>query len=179
VHRSPKTWSSPAAFDFPCACATARRAARAVTQLYDHHLRDSEIEGPQFALLSALSSVGPCSQAAIGRRFALDKTTLSRNLKLLKKKGWIETTPAEDGRQRCYVLSAAGEKRLAAARPAWRRAQEHLRASMTVKEWNAMWKVFRVLTGAAHAARQRATSGRITRRRALQICEDARNRSTF
>ena len=145
--------------DLPCACATVRRAARAVTQLYDGHLRATEIEGTQFALLSVLSSLGPCNQAAIGERFALDKTTLSRNLKLLKNKGWIEAAETADGRERRYVLTAAGGKRLAAATPAWRRAQEHLRASMSEKEWDAMWKVFRTLTTAAHTARRGMPAG--------------------
>ena len=58
----------------------------------DGHLRSSEIEGTQFALLSVLGSEGPCNQAAIGARFALDKTTLSRNVKLLKERGWIAST---------------------------------------------------------------------------------------
>ena len=145
--------------EFPCACATARRAARAVTQLYDSHLRASEIEAPQFALLSALNALAPCSQAAIGRRFALDKTTLSRNLKLLKQRGWIETAGAEDGRERRYVLSALGRRRLSAARPAWRRAQDQLRTSMTGKEWDVMWRTFRVITDAAHAAHSARNGG--------------------
>ncbi|MEO7135642.1 MAG: MarR family winged helix-turn-helix transcriptional regulator, partial [Vicinamibacterales bacterium] len=155
--RSSSTTPSPAAFDFPCACATARRAARAVTQLYDQHLRASELEGTQFALLSVLNAIGPCSQASIGHGFSFDKTTLSRNLTLLKKKGWIETAPSEDGRERRYVLSAAGKKQLTAAQPAWQRAQDQLRASMTAKEWNAMWKVFRRLTEAARVARHHLT----------------------
>jgi DNA-binding MarR family transcriptional regulator len=148
-----------ALIDLPCACATVRRAARAVTQLYDGHFRDADIEGTQFALLSVLSSRGPCSQAAIGHRFALDKTTLSRNLKLLKSHGWIETTAAEDGRERRYVLTAAGEKRLAAAKPAWQRAQEHLRSSMTAKEWNALWKLLHTMTAAAQTARRSLGEG--------------------
>ena len=136
----------------PCACATARRAARAVTQLYDSHLRANNIEGTQFALLSVLGSQGPCSQATIGHLFALDKTTLSRNLKLLKNKGWVEAAAADDGRERRFILSAAGKKRLAEAKPAWRRAQEQLRSSMTAKEWDAMWKAFRIVTKAARVA---------------------------
>lgn len=158
----PRSTSPPARealVEFPCACATVRRAARAVTQLYDGHLRDAGIEGTQFALLSALSSHGPCSQAAIGHRFALDKTTLSRNLKLLKLKGWIEAADAEDSRERRYVLTAAGEKRLAAARPAWRRAQEHLRSSLTAKEWDALWKLLHAMTAAAKAARRGLVEG--------------------
>ena len=159
MRRSTNLPARDALFDLPCACATVRRAARAVTQLYDGHLRASDIEGTQFALLSVLNSQGPCSQAAISERFALDKTTLSRNLKLLKNKGWIEAAETADGRERRYVLTAAGERRLAAARPAWRRAQEHLRSSMTEKEWDAMWKAFRTLTTAAHTARRGMPAG--------------------
>ena len=154
MRRSTNLPAPDALVDLRCACATVRRAARAVTQLYDGHLRASDIEGAQFALLSVLKSQGPCSQAAISERFALDKTTLSRNLTLLKNKGWIESAEADDGRERRYVLSAAGERRLAAAGPAWRRAQEHLRSSMTEKEWDAMWKAFRTLTTAAHTAQR-------------------------
>lgn len=141
--------AAPAGADLPCACATIRRAARAVTQLYASYLRASRIEGTQYSLLSMLGSFGPCSQTAIGRRFALDKTTLSRNLQLLRRKGWIETAASTDGRERRYTLSAAGRKRLETARPAWRQAQNRLRASMTAKEWNTMWKAFRIVTDAA------------------------------
>ena len=78
MRRSTNLPTPDALVDLPCACATVRRAARAVTQLYDGHLRASDIEGTQFALLSVLKSQAPCSQAAISERFALDKTTLSR-----------------------------------------------------------------------------------------------------
>jgi hypothetical protein len=131
--------------DLPCACATVRRAARAVTQLYVNDLRTTEIEGTQFTLLSVLSSLGPCNQAAICERFALDKTTLSRNLKLLKNKGWIEAAEPADGRERRYVLTAAGGKRSLWPPGGVRR---RISASMSEKE-DAMWKVFRTLTTAS------------------------------
>jgi DNA-binding MarR family transcriptional regulator len=158
VRRSTNLAAPDALVDLPCACATVRRAARAVTQLYDGHLRASDIEGTQFALLSVLKS-RVCSQAAISERLALDKTTLSRNLTVLKNKGWIESAEAEDGRERRYVLTATGERRLATARPAWRRAQKHLRSSMTMNEWDAMWRAFRTLTTAARTARRGMPAG--------------------
>src|SRR5437764_14499680 len=97
--------------DFPCVCATARRAARALTQMYDAHLQPAGIEGTQFALLSVIASIGPCSQAAIGHRFALDKTTLSRNLKLLRKKGWIADVESVVARERRNTRCAEVRKR--------------------------------------------------------------------
>ena len=80
---------SDALTDLPCACATARQVARVITQFYDSRLRETGMEAPQFALLMTLHKQGPGSQAGLGRRYALDKTTVSRNLKWLEKQGWI------------------------------------------------------------------------------------------
>jgi len=137
-----------------CACAGVRRASRAVTQLYDSWLRRYGIEGPQFSLLAMLDRVGETNQTAIGRRFDLDKTTLSRNLRLLVKKGWIAVGPGPDARERRVTLTPGGRRRLAEARPAWRQAQEQLKSSMTADEWNAMLKVFTAVTRAARSARR-------------------------
>lgn len=138
--------------------ASANGPARSVTQLYDHHLRAGGVESTQFALLSIVEGLGPSSQATIGRALGLEKTTLSRNLKWLKTRGWIETTAADDARERRYVLSKAGAKRLDLAKPAWRRAQSHLRSSMSVKDWEAMWKAFRIVTEAAQTAHRTVRS---------------------
>jgi DNA-binding MarR family transcriptional regulator len=147
---------APAATGIACACAAARQVARVLTQLYDSRLRGAGIEAPQFALMMALDRQGPCSQAAIGRRHAIDKTTISRNLKLLARNGWIESPVARGTRERRFTLTAAGRRRLAAARPEWRKAQQQLRAGMTAEQWDAMWRVFGAVTGAAQMAQRRA-----------------------
>jgi len=136
--------------DLACACATARRAARALTQAYDGRMRQSQIETSQFALLSALHACQGSNQAVIGRILDLEKTTLSRNLQWLKRKGWIELAPADDGRERRFVLTHAGRQKLESAQPAWRDAQEHLRSELSAADWETMWKIFRVVTEAAH-----------------------------
>jgi DNA-binding MarR family transcriptional regulator len=103
-----------------------------------------------------LEKQGPCSQAALGRRYAIDKTTVSRNLKLLERNGWIESPPASDTRERRFTLTAAGRKRLAAAKPEWKKVQEQLRSGMTAGQWDAMWRAFRIVTRAAQTARSRS-----------------------
>jgi DNA-binding MarR family transcriptional regulator len=132
----------------PCACAAARQAARVLTQFYDSRLRNSGLESPQFAVLMTLGEAGPCSQVELGRRFALDKTTVSRNLKLLERNGWIAPSEAGDKRLRMFALTGAGRKRLAAAKPEWKKAQEQLRAGMTAEQWEAMFQAFRDITQA-------------------------------
>lgn len=145
--------------NLPCACATARRTARALTQLYDSSLRSSQIEASQFILLSAIDGLNGANQAAIGRMLDLDKTTLSRNLQWLKRKGWIESAPEDasrnDGRERRFVLSAAGKQHLEAAQPAWRAVQEQLRSELSAAEWETMWKVFRAVTQAVRRLQEK------------------------
>lgn len=136
--------------DPACACATARQVARTLTQLYDRFLDGTGMEAPQFALLMTLARQGAASQASIGRRYALDKTTMSRNLKWLERKGWIESVAGpEDKRERRFTLTAEGQRKVAAARPEWKKAQQSLRGGMTAKQWGAMFDAFRTVTRAA------------------------------
>jgi DNA-binding MarR family transcriptional regulator len=141
--------AEPFVDDFRCACASARRVARTLTQLYDRSLRSAGLEAPQFALMMTLDKQGPCSQAELGRRYALDKTTVSRNLRLLERNGWIQSSPGRDRRERQFTLAAAGRRCIAAATPRWRHAQEQLRAQLSGGEWDAMFNMFRKITDAA------------------------------
>jgi DNA-binding MarR family transcriptional regulator len=149
-----KRSSESEADELVCACAGLRQAARAVTQLYDRCLRARGTEAPQFALLAMLDRQGPSNQARMGRRLDLDKTTLSRNLKLLEQRGWIEFFSGSDARERMVALSPAGRRQLTAARPAWQDAQDQLRAEMTSNEWDAIATAVRAATRSANAARR-------------------------
>jgi DNA-binding MarR family transcriptional regulator len=139
--------------EFACACAAVRRTARAVTQLYDETLRAHDIEGAQFALLAMIGKSGECTQASLAERFDFDKTTISRNMRLLARRKWIESSRGEDGRERLVRLTAAGRKRLLAAQPAWRAAQARLRGTMKQRDWDAMLAMFGRVTEAARSAR--------------------------
>jgi DNA-binding MarR family transcriptional regulator len=134
--------------ELPCACAAARQVSRLLTQMYDSKLRASGIEAPQFALLVALEQAGACTQAKLGRMFAMDKTTMSRNLKVLERNGWVETAVGADRRQRELRLTASGRERLAAAKPEWKRAQDQLRTGMSQEEWDEMFRIFRKVSDA-------------------------------
>src|SRR6476620_5328613 len=138
----------------PGACATIRRASRAVTQLYDQWLRAHGIEGRQFALLAMLERLGEANQKTMGQRLDLDKTTLSRNLKLLKHRGWIETIPADDGRERRVRLTTTGRRQLAAARPTWKKAQAQMRAALSEHDWDTTLRVLNAITVAARRAQR-------------------------
>jgi DNA-binding MarR family transcriptional regulator len=138
---------------FDCACATVRRTARLITQLYDAELRP-HLQASQFALLSVLARRPGCNQSMLAAAAAFDKTTLSRNLGLMARNGWIERSASVDPRERGFRLSPAGRRLLRAAKPGWSRAQKQLRSAMNEEEWANMWRILDMLTNAARRARK-------------------------
>jgi DNA-binding MarR family transcriptional regulator len=114
----------------PCACANLRRAARAVTRLYNHELRSENIEITQFTLLMALHRAGEVSQGTLGKILALDSTTLTRMLELVEKRGWVREKEGEDRRFRIIGLTPAGRSKLQRGLPHWKRAQERLQGAL-------------------------------------------------
>jgi DNA-binding MarR family transcriptional regulator len=110
----------------PCTCANLRRAARAVTRLYNHELRSEQIEVTQFTVLTALERAGEISQGKLGKLLALDSTTLTRMLELLTKRGWIQEKECDDRRFRIIGLTTAGRAKLRQSLPHWKRAQERM-----------------------------------------------------
>lgn len=134
---------NPSYIDLACANATLRRAARLVTQLYDAEFAGL-IEAPQFALLAMIEAKPGCNQAMIVRVLGLDKTTVSRNLKLLARRGWIVK------QERSWTLSDEGRNILAQARPRWKKAQDRFRSEMTEAQWNDMFATLKHITETAH-----------------------------
>ena len=122
-----------------------------VTQFYGAELH-GRLEIPQFGLLSMLGQRPGCNQSALARELNLDKTTLSRNLKLMEKNGWIEHTVSDDLRERGYRLTASGKKLLQAARPRWKRAQARFQAAMGGR-WEEMWRLLDEIEMAVGSAR--------------------------
>ncbi len=106
-----------------CACFAVRRAARAITQSYDRALRPSGLRSTQFSLLSVLAIGGRTGVSRLADRLGTERTTLTRNLRPLLKRGLVAVHPAQDGRVREVALTAAGVATLSAALPHWRRAQ--------------------------------------------------------
>jgi len=107
-----------------CVLTRARLISRVVTGIYDEALRQFDMGAPQFSLLVVISKLAPASRADIGRFNQLDRSTLTRNLRLLLAGGWIRETPrVSGGRGRPIVLTDAGRQLIIDAAPAWRSAQ--------------------------------------------------------
>jgi DNA-binding MarR family transcriptional regulator len=112
------------------------------------------VEPAQFSLLSALIRRPGARQSTLGGALGLDKTTMSRNLRLMNKNGWIEPVPSDDNRERGYRLTRSGKKIISTMKPGWRRAQKRLRAELKPGEWENMMEVLGSVAGAVLRAQQ-------------------------
>ncbi len=130
-----------ALFDLPCACQNLRRLSRVVTRIYDQELRTAGVEIAQFGLLTALAVVGEANQKRLSTGFAMDSTTLTRTLGLLRKQGWIHARRGRDRRERLFSLTGAGKRQMAMAQPHWERAERRLRKELGDAGWKNMKEV--------------------------------------
>lgn len=130
----------------PCMCASFRRTARALTQLYDQALRPLGLRATQFTILQALSLAGEVSQGQLGEMLAMDSTTLTRTLEIMGRHGWIAERRGEDRRERRLRLAKAGETQFKHALPVWEKVQSRLRHKMGEQTWKNLLQLTNQVT---------------------------------
>jgi len=110
-----------------CLCLSTQRAARALARRFDDELAAVELSSGQFSLLISLNRPAPPSLGAVAKLLAMDRTTLTANLKPLQRRGLVKVAAAkEDRRSRLLQLTPTGKRLLAKAVPIWRRAHRDL-----------------------------------------------------
>src|SRR5215469_13636497 len=82
-----------------CLCLHAQRAARALARRFDEALRPIGITSGQFSLLMSLNRPQPPSIGSVAALLAMDRTTLTANLKPLERRGLIEIGVDPDDRR--------------------------------------------------------------------------------
>jgi len=116
-----------------CLCFRARRTARMITRAYDAALRPSGLQATQVTLMNAIA-LGPDGAQPMGRLaeiLALEISTLTRNLRPLEQSGLLTIGRSDtDRRVRVVRLTEAGQARLAAALPHWKRAHAKITAAL-------------------------------------------------
>ena len=106
-----------------CTCLNLRKAARLVTQRYDDALRPAGILATQFSLLTVSLSHAPATIHDLAEVLAVDRTTLTRNLRPLQRDGLVRQTRGDDRRTRHISVTPKGRRVLERAYPLWSAAQ--------------------------------------------------------
>jgi DNA-binding MarR family transcriptional regulator len=113
-------------------CLATQRAARALARRFDDAFRPLGITSGQFSLLMSLNREAPPSIGAVASLLAMDRTTLTANMKPLIKRGLAEVAiDPNDQRGRLLKLTPAGRAVLKSAVPIWERTHREVEQPLT------------------------------------------------
>lgn len=115
-----------------CLCLHLQRAARAIGRRFDEALKPVGLSHGQYSLLIALNRPEAPRISDVARLLAMDRTTLTANLKPLERRGLLAVVAdTGDQRVRRLVLTDAGRDVLVRAVPIWRNTHEEVDALVT------------------------------------------------
>ena len=110
-----------------CLCFHARKASRAITQIYDHILAPTTLKATQLSLLMVINARGALSIGTLADALVTDSTTVSRTIKpLLKAKLIAQAADSKDRRIKRINLTEDGHMALERAIPLWQTAQSQV-----------------------------------------------------
>jgi DNA-binding MarR family transcriptional regulator len=110
-----------------CIAVRVRLINRVISALYDETLRPFGLRISQLNILATVAYLRECPPGEVSRILRIEKSTLSRNVELMKQNGWLESEPPTGGRNQIIRLTSQGEKLLAIVEPSWEKAQAEAR----------------------------------------------------
>jgi len=138
--------TSSASSGHRCVGFNLRRAAQAVTQYYDQHLQSSGLRISQYSLLIAISLNEEISISELGDKLCKDQTTITRNIEILKKQGYITITRKEnDARKKAICITEEGKKKLAEILPLWEEAQTRIEKELGLERLADFFQTLKTL----------------------------------
>ncbi|WP_430414087.1 MarR family winged helix-turn-helix transcriptional regulator [Parasphingorhabdus sp.] len=130
-----------------CAAVRILSAARTVGRCYDDALRAENLTITQFTLLTTIGKAKPSSISEIGHYLSIDRTTVTRNLKLLEKAALITRGAEGPHRMREIRLTKQGVAALERAYPRWRSAQKLIENKFPDAKLEELMKALYFLNG--------------------------------
>ena len=114
-----------------CLCLHVQRAARALARRFDTALKPLGLTNGQFSLMMALNRPEPAPMGPVAAVLAMDRTTLTAAVKVLERRGLVETlADPKDRRSRLVKLTEDGTTLLCAALPIWTHVHGELDAEL-------------------------------------------------
>jgi DNA-binding MarR family transcriptional regulator len=132
----------------PCACTALRKAARAVSRVYDEALAGRGMSTAQFAILRHVGRGEPLALSRLAEQLAMDRTSLYRALAPLEAKGWVAVAPGA-GKSRLASLTAGGREAMRSAEGDWQHVQARITGAMGEAQWTALESALRTITDLA------------------------------
>jgi DNA-binding MarR family transcriptional regulator len=129
-----------------CMGLHVRRASRIMAQRYDAALHPVGLVQTQFTLMVAIHLLEPLTITQLAQELFTDQTTITRNIKLLEKRGLVAITPGEDRRIKLASLTVEGQAVLKQALPLWEQAQTEVRQYFGGQKWQTLLSLLSEVT---------------------------------
>jgi DNA-binding MarR family transcriptional regulator len=123
-----------------CTCGELRKAARAVTMLYDNAVKSSGLQSTQFSLLHVISKSDSIRISELAAKMGTDRTTLTRNLAILERDGLIKVSEGTDHRTRIVTATQKGRGAVVRAIPLWNEVQHKVKQKMGESSWQGLMR---------------------------------------
>jgi DNA-binding MarR family transcriptional regulator len=121
-----------------CACGGLRRAARAVSKVYEAAFAPLDLTATQFSILIASHLGGQFPLSRLAERLVLDRTTLYRAVKPLVRRRCLQILPGRTERERTAALTDAGRRLLSDALPIWETTQGRFVGALGPRAWASL-----------------------------------------
>ena len=121
-----------------CTCGELRRAARAITLLYDNAFKSSGLLSTQFGVLQIICNIDFIRISDLAGKLGMDRTTLTRNLSVLERQGFIEISQGKDHRTRIVTATQKGRSAVAKAILLWNEVQHKVKQEMGESSWSEL-----------------------------------------
>ena len=121
-----------------CTCGELRKAARAVTLLYDKAFESSGLLSTQLGVLHTIYNSASITISQLSGELGMDRTTLTRNLSVLERQGLINISSGKDHRKRIITITSEGCNSIANAIPLWNEIQRKVKQQMGEKAWHEL-----------------------------------------
>ena len=110
----------------PCFCVSVRGLANRLTQLYDDRMAPFDLKVTQYSVMKKIVDKPNSTISEIAQMCDLDRTTLTRSLRILERDGWLEFVNAKDQREKGLHIKATKASEFDRAQRAWQQVQREL-----------------------------------------------------
>jgi DNA-binding MarR family transcriptional regulator len=123
-----------------CLCLRVQRASRAIGRMFDEAFRPFGLTNFQFSLLMMLNRPSPPTIGGLAESLALNRTTITANLKPLERRGLVTVRRDDsDSRVKLVALTSAGRSLLAKCVERWQAANDAVRTRLSANELSSVY----------------------------------------
>lgn len=122
-----------------CYSTSIRSATRKITAMYDAALQPAGVNIAQLALLRRLSDTTALSVEELARAAELERSTVTRNVRVLEKQGLVQIGESEKDRRTVNILlTPRGVDTLRLSGPLWDAAQRRFEEQIGMENAKAL-----------------------------------------